>query len=79
MIEYLFANPDSEKLLPKVNQLLLIGKGYHWKETPHFPSEPYRITVLSSLAKTNAAAQYNYEYFTKTMAKMVQKYGNKIN
>lgn len=87
MIKYLFANPSIEplptipfcnpdiELLRKLGGILHIGKGYHWQKCI---AEPYRITVLSSLEKTNAAAQFNYQHFIRTMAKMIQKYANKI-
>lgn len=74
-----FAHPSSTEFLPMLHQLLHIGKGHQWKESSCFPAEPYRITELSSLAKTNSAAQYNYEHFIRTMAKMIQKYGNIVN
>lgn len=63
------------ELLPKLRGILHIGKGEHWQK---YIAKPYRITVLTSLSKTNPAAQFNYEHFTRTMAKMVQKYSDKI-
>lgn len=73
----LFSNPSIE-LLPKLRDILHIGNGNQRQKDIHFPAEPYQVTVLSSLAKTDPAAQYNYEHFIRTMAKMVQKYADKI-
>ena len=63
---------------PKSRDILHISNGYQWQDDVYFPAEPYRITALTSLVKTNEAAQYNYVHFTKIMAKMVQKYSDKI-
>ncbi len=79
MINYPFANLSSKGLLVSPHGILHIHGRYQSRENACFPAEPYHITAISSLAKTNAAAHYNYEHFTKIMAKMVQKYGSKIN
>ena len=77
MIKYPFANPSSNGLLANLHGILHIHSSYQPRENTCFHAEPYRITALSTLAKTNAAAQYNYEHFIRTMAKMVQKYSDK--
>lgn len=69
-----FCNPNIE-LLPKLRGILHIGKGEHWQK---HTAELYRITMLTSLSKANPAAQFNYEHFIRTMAKMIQKYSDKI-
>lgn len=78
MIKYPFANPSSNGLLANLHGILYIHSSYQPRENVCFPAEPYRITTLSTLAKTNTAAQYNYEHFIRTMAKMAQKYSDKI-
>lgn len=79
MIKCPFANPSSKGLLANPHGILHIHNGYRPEDNTWFAAEQYRLTVLSWLARTNAAAQYNYEHFIRTMAKMVQKYGSKIN
>lgn len=79
MIKCPFANPSSKELLANPHGILHIHNSYRPEDNTWFAAEQYRLTVLSWLARTNAAAQYNYEHFIRTMAKKVQKYGNKIN
>lgn len=79
MIKYPFANPNSIGLLENLHGILHIRSGYHPEKNTYFAAEQYRLTVLSALADTNAAAQFNYQHFIRTMAKMVQKYANKID
>jgi len=79
MIKYPFANPSNTGLLENLHGILHIRSSYHPEENTYFAAEQYRLTVLSALAETNAAAQFNYEHFIRTMAKMVQKYANKVN
>ena len=66
------------ELLPKLRDILYFSIGYQYQKGIPFFVEPYRRTELTSLPKTNPAAQFNYEHFIKTMAKMVQKYSDKI-
>lgn len=79
MIKYPFANPNSVRLLENLHGIVHIRSSYHPEDNTYFAAEQYRLTVLSALADTNAAAQFNYQHFIKTMAKMVQKYANKIS
>ena len=66
------------ELLPKLRGILHFSRGYQHQKDISFFVEPYRRTELTSLPKTNPAAQFNYEHFIRTMAKMVQKYSDKI-
>ena len=67
------------ELLPKLSSSILhFSLGCQHQTDIRFFVEPYRRTELTSLPKTNPAAQFNYEHFIRTMAKMVQKYSDKI-
>lgn len=78
MINYPFANLSSKGLLASLHGILHIHGSYQPRENACFPAGPYHITAISSLAKTNTIAQYNYEHFIRTMAKMTRKYSDKI-
>lgn len=78
MIKYPFANPSNTGLLENLHGILHIHSNYQPEDNTYFAAEQYRLTVLSALADTNAAAQFNYQHFIRTMAKMVQKYAGKI-
>ena len=79
MIKYPFANPSNTGLLENLHGILHIHSNYQPEDNTYFAAEQHRLTVLSALADTNAAAQFNYQHFIRTMAKMVQKYANKID